>query len=378
MTSGIDIVVYFYIFICLALMVYNILYILRSKHKKGKYVREETHWHKELEAEMQRLASQDQVSSKHQKHIEKKLKNIQQLMAYHGAVTQIRGKFSQELVQKYLDHNHLIFQVLAVAYGKREPMERAYYAYLMAQYHPNREDKDNQLGSILLSYLNGSTVYCRENVLQALYAMGQLGTIENALTLINDRGWYHNTKLLSDGLASFEGDRKSLAVHLWNRCQSWNENLQVAVVQFASMVSAPLEEQLFHALTRDTLYLETRFAIIRFFQRKHYPPVKQLLLDMILDHEGGGLAIAAAAALSRYPGEDTFQALMTVVRSRNYYVRKNAAASLAALGATQENVQELRQAGDRYAAEILEYTLKEKTTGKAVYAGAQKASEVGT
>ena len=80
--------------------------------------------------------------------------------------------------------------------------------------------------------------------------------------------------------------------------------------------------------------MEIRFALIRYFRKYPYREAEEFLLAL-LDREKAefsGLAIAAAAALSAYPGKKTKEALRRALSSRNWYVRRNAAVSLKELG----------------------------------------------
>ncbi len=372
-SSFIDVVIYFYIFICLALLVYNILYILFSKRRSKAQIRRGDKWFRELEAELKNLEQGGSVSPRHQRRMARKLKKIQQLMGYHNGLERGRQKYPQPIIQQYLNENDTILQSLAHAYGRRPAMERAYYAYLMSEFCPSNPE---QLPRILLGYLEDSTIFCRENVLHALFSIGQAEPVEAALSLFHERSWYHNPRLISDGLAGFTGDKDMLARKLWRRCQYWNENLQVAVVQFATAVSDAFAEEFLTALQEDTLHLEGQFALIRYFQRHSYPPAKATLLTLLKEDQGNSRGIAAASALSRYPGEDTWQALMEAVRSRNYYVRKNAAQSLVSMGATGDHAKFLQESGDRYAAEMLEYALRGRAAKRPDTAQGHQKKEV--
>ncbi len=356
----IDVAIYFYIFICLALLVYNLLYIFFSKRKNKKHIYRGEKWFKELETELKRLQTGERVSVEHQNRMIKKLKKIRQMMGYHDAVKKGMECYPVEWMQSYLDQNQSIFQTLAIEYEKRPAAERAYYAYLMGVYRPGCKDSATQLPRILLGYLEDSTIFCRENVLQALYAMGHSGAVENALEMFQTEGWYHNPRLISDGLAGFTGNKEELALRLWTRCREWNENLQVAVVQFVTAVSDELAPDFLKALQNKTLQQEGQFALVRYFQRRVYQPAKPVLLQILSEEANNNLAIAAASALVSYPGEDTWQALMQAIHSRNYYVRRNCANALIELGATDADVEYLRNTGDRYATEMLEYILRDR------------------
>lgn len=358
MRLSVDSVIYFYMFICIALLVFNVAYIFRSRgHWKSQRKKIEK-WENFL------LTDRGTIRAAHARRsgLEKKLVKIDELMAFHSALEP-----HLEEVQRYLDRNYDMFLVLAVEYRKRPAMERAFFAHLIAVYHPDRGRRNDRLSEILLQFLDNSTVYCRENVLRALYAMGNAGAVEHALMLMQANGWYHNEKLLSDGLTSFAGDREALVRRLWKARSGWDEQLQTAVVQFATNVSDSMASDFLEALNRRETPEETRFALVRYFQRHRYEEARPALLEMAGRADEGGLAIAACAALSKYPGDDTMSVLKQALHSRNWHVRRNAAASLVLLGVSDEDKEELYGSGDRYAGEMLAYMarLRERREAKA-------------
>lgn len=358
MRSFVSLVIEFYMFICVALLLFNVLYIFRAKILGRIRGTREEQWLNEVWKESERIAAGNALSPVHVRRLERKLCRIESLMAYHNAVLTAKER-DQEQLQTYLDTYYPVFQLLAAKYGKRSAMERAFYAHVMSIYHPGRDGRNcGQLIEVLLTYLEDSTVFCRENVLQAFCAFGSAGAVERAFHLMNQNGWYHHSRLLSDGLMRFKGDREALCRQLWNKSRAWEDSFQVAVVQMATNLSDGFAEEFLSALQDPGCPLETRFALVRYFQRRRYEPAWPVLVRFLERADDGGLAIAAAAALGNYPGRDTRAILMDAMHSRNWYVRKNAAGSLIALGAGEAELAELRGKGDRYAAEMLEYVLE--------------------
>ncbi len=222
------------------------------------------------------------------------------------------------------------------------------------------------LAEILLGYLENSTVYCRENVLCALYALGNGPAVEHAFEVLNEHGWYHHSRLLSDGMAKFSGSKAELVRRLWRHRSQWADFLVVAVVQFAAGLQEAFFEEFLPGLEEEQLSQEVRFALVRYFGHHICPECKPILLRFLQTGDGGesGLAIVAASALARYHGEDTLLGLMLALHSRVSDVRRYAAASLAALGISEESMAEIRADGDRYAIEMLEYMTENRAPRK--------------
>lgn len=360
-------VIYFYILICVALLLFNLLYIARSGEVKRQQRKRKILWEKYLDG-----FAEGKVSVWNRKKLLRKLRNVQELIAFNEALENWR-KISPKDAEAFLWQNRQVFLDLTEEYGKKIPMEKAFMAYVIANFYPTVGDRRDPLLEHLLGYLDNSTVYCRENVLNALYAMGNMQTVEHAFTLMSQRGWYHDARLLSDGLARFQGDREALALRLWDCRGELLECFQVGTVRFADVLPGDsFSERFLEALEEEALPLETKFAMIRYFGHHTTPQAKPMLLGALREQTGEGqkLAIAVAAALSTYSDENVRQALKEAMHSPNWYIRQNAARSLKILGFTQEEASQIEASGDRYAAEMLKYIMGYHT------AGADSESEV--
>lgn len=354
MRSAVEFVVAFYLFICVMLMVFNLLYMARSsiiaRHREAR-VRA---WERVIREDGANFVLDDaQVG---------KLKRIGNLTGFNAALANL--ELDQDALNTFFLNNAHQIQELAIAYGGKSAMERAFMAYFIASFHCSSMPNRTMLAEILLSYLDDSTVFCRENVFQALNSLGSSQALEHAFEILNENRWYHSPKLISDGMANFTGDKERLAKRLWNNHGHWQEPLNVATVQFASSLKSNcMDEPFMHALTHEETTLEVRFALLRYFQHHPTDEARSILLKCLEDDND--LAIVAAAALGSYEGADVKEALKHTLRSRNWYVRHNSAQSLVRLGFTEDDRREIEQSGDRYALEMLEYVLARDAQSKA-------------
>ncbi|MDO4537536.1 MAG: HEAT repeat domain-containing protein [Coriobacteriales bacterium] len=346
MQSVVEGVIYFYVFVCVALMIFNILYIARSSWVARRKEREMRYWREEIENGCGSFVLSDRQL--------RKLQNVETFASFQGAV--ISWVLGTAESDTFFHNNAHQLQELAVYYGRRDAMERAFMASLIASTRCADLPNAHQLAEIMLSYLEDSTVYCRENVLQALYTLGRPNAVEHALHIMNENEWYHSPKLLSDGMTMYLGDKEELALILWENRHEWAETYNVATVLFASFLESPtISEEFEEALLYEPVTAEVRFALIRYFG---YCPSVRMHERLVRYVEGNDqFAVVAASALSSYPGDKTKQVLMKALRSRNWHVRHNAARSLSKLGLTEEERREVVSWGDRYASEMLDYVL---------------------
>lgn len=352
----IEYLLYFYLFICGALLLYNILYIFSEPLRRNSHQRRIKYWQKEVGS----VLADGRDTTGHRRKVEVKLRHLNYLQAYAAVLEDMAAIHGTESVNSYLSSLGDSFQGLCAYYGKRENMEKAYFAWFARRYHPYREEQ-TVFRQLLVGYLENSTVYCRENVLQALYASGDMEAVETALGFLSDRGIFHHKKLLSDGLINFNGDCQTLAWRLWSHLGHWNNNTITAVVQFCTSLSAAFQVEFLNVLESSSSDRELRFAILRYYRKFPYEPARECIQALALESEGEDLAIVAAFALDSYAGDDTVSVLEQALCSRNWYVRSNAAVSLLNLGAGQDTLMKLGKTGDAYAKDMLEYHLQKRS-----------------
>lgn len=348
-------VIYFYIFICVVLLVFNLLYIFRSGNVKRRQQRKVERWEKYLNSFAEGKPVWDAGE------LFRRLRNVQELMAFYEAA-ESWDQIQPGLPTSFFQSNGTMVLSLAKEYGEKAAMEQAFFAYVIAAFYPPVGNRQAPLLEYFLGYLDGSTVYSRENVLNALYCLGNIQSVEHAFLLMSQRGWYHDPRLLSDGLGRFHGEKESLVNRLWSCRRQLTECFQVGVIRFAdTLAGCGFAETFLKALETEQLPTETQFTLVRYFRRHAVPYAKPALLRLVKGGSGEKreLAIAAASALVSYPDDEVRQALKGALRSPNWYVRLNAARSLKVLGVAWEEAK-AGFSDDPYAAEMLEYILKDR------------------
>lgn len=353
-------VIYIYLFICVALLFFDMLYILRSGRIEKRKKKRTEQWQREFDCLTGEFQKRADVPEAHVKLLERRLKKTEELEAYYKALFGENGHMEKDWMEWYCVSCRGVFAKIAVAYQKKNAMERAFFAYFTSVCGQYGEIENKRMPELLLSFLEDSTVYCREHVLQALYASGNISALEQAFQYISENGWYHHSRLIADGLQHFRGDKEELVRKLWARRKNWEEVIVVGIVQFASNVSDAFQEMFCEAFAANDVTMEIKFALMRYF--RHYPYIrakKYLMEVMENEHIPDEYLIVASSVLDAYPGEETKVILKKALHHSNWYVRRNAALSLEKLGITKEDQDEIWQSNDRYACEMLEYVLGE-------------------
>ncbi len=295
------------------------------------------------------------------KRIRRQLSSIEKLMTFADAAETMDGRDPKLMRCYWRALGDETIRFLTVHYSRRNSMERAYFAWFLGRFQLVRREQQ-ELITILMGYMENSTVYCRENVLQAVYRIGSPNVVVTALGYISRHHYYHDVKLLSDGLQTFTGNKEDLARLLWQHNQDWDELLLCAVVQFVTRMKGAeaFAEPFLEALRRESTHREVRIALLRYFTRVRYEAVRPLLLDFLKEKDQAEFAIVSASALRSYPGDDTIAALKKAISSRNWHVRSNAAASLIALAKDPDGLDDILNGPDRFAREMLSYQLRKQ------------------
>lgn len=317
-------VVYLYIFVCIALMLFNLAYVLYAKQKITIGNRRVRRILKHQLTCINREKSSCVVSEREKKYLLRKFRKIENVKAFEQSLYLCIQRTSKEDTEEYLKGCVAVFYETAMEYKKKPAMERAYFAYVIGAHMKGVANYYQGISKILLLYLEDTTVYCWENVLQAFYSLGSKQELEQAFALMKKNGYCHEHRLIADGLLQFQGDQYGLAVELWEKRMEYTESVRVGILQF--MTRSPFHFSNLLLPELEEVKGEEGFAVIRYFARHRCLRATPILVE-ILQREDA-FSVAAAAALGSYASETVKNALQKAQHSALWYVRKNAALSL--------------------------------------------------
>ncbi|WP_053983580.1 HEAT repeat domain-containing protein [Niameybacter massiliensis] len=359
MSIGIEVLVYIYGTICLTLVAYSIFYKVQERKVNQLTSKRTIFWEEAIKEQCRGLAKGNKCSEKHKKFLCKKLIHLNHLIAFQHALQKQQDE-QIDILDDYIIEITSIFVFLGMEYSKKEDMEKAYLAYVISLFWPCHMKEHHRMMDILVSYLIETTVYCRENVLQALYRIGNIQAVENALRILNDHHYFHHSKLLADGLITFSGNQKFLAQVLWKSCKEWDDEMVIAIIQFITKCDEDFTELFWEMMNDSNVQIEIRLALIRYYKKHYYEPAGKQLCQYIeeSDERNVILGIVATSALENYPGATTMKVLKKALHHSDWYIRHNAAIALIHLGITGEEIDEILKGADHYASEMLSYMLR--------------------
>lgn len=356
MEIGVELFVYAYIFLCICMLVFNITYIAYSKTDKKISYKSSEKWKADIIYQIN-LNNQNKTDNGYVKSLLKKLKKLKNLQQFEEALEDVKKRMPKEL-EKYLYLNREVFIQLWYYYSHKESMEKAFFAYVLSEYG-TKDMYDKRIPEILSMYLMDKSIYCRENALCAVYKLGDAQAVASAFLMMERNNLPHNSKLLTDGLLGFTGDKESLAEVLVEKMEQFSPSLQVPIIDYIRNVSGNFCKTLYDMINGKKANEEVKISILRYFRKYRYEPAQGYIINCFNMDQGQDwqTAAVAASALDNYPTEEAVQALRRALSSSNWYVRNNAADSLLKQGVTYVDLLDIINGHDRYAREMIKYKM---------------------
>lgn len=352
----IEIIVYSYLAVCLAMIGFNIVCIFLFSRNDRETEQSRLYYTNLIKGQFGR----DIIEEKHRILLLKRLVHVRELMAFDKSL-EILYKDHPKEVQTYLRGLENVFIALGNRYSRKNEIQMAYYPYIIARYRLFYGEDQPQINRLMVDLLNKPSIYSRENALNAIYSMGISENVADALKIVDSSGYYHNKKLLTDGLMTFTGDKKELNELLWNHLPEYSLNMQLAILDYIRFSSGDFQERMLNLLKEDC-DSEIHFCAIRYLGRYPYEPAYEQLMKYA-EHEDESrweYTSITCFALASYPGERTVAVLKKNLSSRNWYVRLNASQALENLKLEYADFIDIFEGDDRYAGEMMRYRFDRK------------------
>lgn len=353
-----EMILYFYMASCLAVLVFNILYIFVDKYKGRRLEHRSLEMVDEISGQIQDT-KEGNIQEAYFFGLARRLRKLEKLRAFEFSMDEIQKTVPKEDMKEYLEHLRRVFLELVPIYEKRDEIEQAYFASLVEKFEIDRGHKGyDGLMDLMIRMVVNKGVYVRENALKALYMMGNKEAVLAAWEKMEDNEIYHSKKLLSDGLLSFTGDRGGLARLLFGHRDRFEPRLILPVMQFIRFLGEDFRSEFLEIMKKETEDKEIRLEAVRYFRKYPYGPAREALQRFLQYHEflDWEYAAVAAQALASYPGPDTVDCLKEGLKAANWYVRLNCAdALIVGLKIQKKDLFDVYNGRDRYAREILHY-----------------------
>lgn len=356
----VEILIYAYLAICVAMIMFNIVCIFVFR-KKDKNIKKRTI---DFTESIEEQLSKDTIDEAHKKFLRKKLKKINHMMAFDETLEKLYAQ-KPEQVQNYIMKLSSVFVFLTFKYSEKNKIQAAYFPYIIKKYNVFKGAYISIVTDSLMELVKEPNLYCRENALQALYSIGDAKSVIKALKTLDRIGGFHHSKMIADGLLSFSGERESLDKNLWQSFDDFSLTLKLPILDYFRFSSDAHKEKMLHIMNDKDENQELRFSAIRYFAKYHYEPALDGLYTFTTENSPiWEYKAITATALRNYPSEKTEKILRDLLCDSNWYVRYNASESLEYLNVKYEEIIDIFEGGDRYASEMLRYRFDRKKLKK--------------
>ena len=352
-----EILIYAYLAVCAAMIGFNIvcIFVFRIKDKRLD------HYSQRFIGIVHQTIEDGTVTEEHCKYLSKKLKKINNLMAFDKTLEELFPQNPKQ-TKDYIRQLSSVFTYLTLEYKKKSEIQAAYFPYIIHKYKVFQGQPISIVMDILLELVHSPSLYVRENALQAIYSIGSVECTMNALWILNESTYYHHPKMITDGLLNFSGDTKQLAELLWDNLHRFSKKMQRVIVDYFRFSSSDHQERILELLTSHGVDDEVAYSCIRYLGKYAYPPAYPILTGIVerYPHNQWIYTAITASALASYPGDRTVAVLKELLHSPNWHVRFNASQSLMSLGLYYTDMIDVFEGRDRYASEIMRYRFDQK------------------
>lgn len=349
----------FYLFVCISVVLFNCW-----KSLSGLWIRWRFAWNKRrFQRWFWRGGSQYTMLTDWQQYqlvrrMGRRLGSNGRMQAFHAAMDELESQHP-ELLARCMPLMAAIIRQAFPDYADRSAMKQAYYSFLVTRFQVMRYAPSERLTAYLLEQIRAEkSLYNLENALRAVYSSGQVSLVLEALKALDGATQiFLHEKLLVEGLLTFPR-RNELIAALWEHFAHYGKEMQELLLDYIRFASGAWKEPMLR-LAQTTGDLEIRIACLRYFARYPDERLRPMLYTIARqsDEAEWELRAVCMTVLASYPGGETIFLLKEGLRSRNWYVRYNAALSLRSLQVSEADVQDVLTGSDRYAKEMLQYRL---------------------
>lgn len=270
--------IYVYIALCFAMMIFNWFYMMYNNSSKKKMQKRDKKLIKKIDLQLALIQSGYQVSAKHKKYLEEKLKKVSNLYIFEEALS----IYEEEDILKYIEEIKIIFIGLCKIYEKKDSITKAYFAYIIGKYKITKNNRNEQITSYLFQMLEEESIYSVDNAMRAFYKLENLNDIMKAIKIIDKKANYNNIDVITKGLLTYEGNKEELAKKLWEEFENYKEKLKSAIIQYISEISdGNWNDQMYNLLKEQKQTQGVKIAIIKYFEKHYDPRIKEILFKIL-------------------------------------------------------------------------------------------------
>lgn len=348
------VIIEIYIFVCVMLLLFNLFFILTKNSRMRRLNPLKNKAKNILALEFELYTPQAGLSANAIEFLEQDINRTRNLLILETQMEKRRlhREALKEEIKPY------IFKKMD-RYAKKEKTAKAYYAYMLTRF--DYEDKTSALDySKILSFLDSECFYVFSNTMDAIYAFKDPYVLVAAIRKVDERGGFYHSKLLTDGLLSFQCCLSTLRELILKEFYTYQPLTQVSLLNYFRLKDVDIADFALEILEERTVDEEVIYAAMRYFGRHPNEESKAIFIGVLENDESFWVEqLLAIQGLKHYDEPAVRRTIKTKVTSKNWDVRSNAISYLYKYGLNGDELSEMLAFKDQFTSERLYYYYEE-------------------
>lgn len=344
------IIIEFYIIICIMLLLFNLFFILIKNTVIQRLNPLKNNSKEKLALEFEHYTPQKGLSPRAVSFLKNKLDTTNNLLILEAEMEKqrtYREQLKTEIkpyVFKQMDH-----------YQNKRNNEQAYYAYILSQFNHNPDDF-KEYYTKLLSFLNSSSFYVFSNTMKAIYTLKDSYLLAAAVKKVDERPDLYHSKLLTDGLLTFNGDLALFKKLIVKKIYRYQPSTQVSLLNYFRLQKLDVDEFCLDILIERKVDTEVLYATMRYFAGNSNLEAKKIFIDVLKNEKSSWIEqLLAIQGLKNHNSKEVRDTIKMKVTSANWEVRTNAIDYLYQNTMELEEIREILSDDDKFTIETLYY-----------------------
>lgn len=355
-------IIYIYLAISLSLIAYNICSAMFFHYSTKKAGQKKQRYRELIAEEVDRLSRGESLKKENYDYLKTKLAHIREMEAFDSALEEVEDADNPYIGELLKEVSEIIVDLMP-AYSKPRDAERlTFFLYELKHHRLLENSASPELLDRMEIITRRDNLYMRENALQAIYSSGDAERVVRVFRYMDRNEIKHNSRLLSDGLTGFKGDRDRLIREFLSYFDRFSAPYRVIILNYMRYASGDYKEEVLAILSDEKQNREVRYSAIRYFGEHCYDKAEPVLIRLASSERKMHWEYRAIAskALKKYKSKAVLEVLKSNMTDPNWYVRYNSSESLADQGYGYVNMAEVFDSEDKYAIEMLQYRLDQR------------------
>ena len=346
------IVIEFYFLVCVALLLFDISFLIVKNSRLRIFKHRFSTFEKNLNNEILKFHENGVFSTEFLDSLPKKLASTKNMVI-------LATMMEQEPTTKTIFRPYVTYELNN--YKKKSDYEQAFYAYVISVFDYSKENVRPSFANKFLTLLDTKSLYTFANTMEALYAFGDEKLLLQALHKVDERQGFYHKKLLVDGLLSAKVNFNSLNPQLVDRFYNYSPFLQDCLLDFFRMNRYDVTLLCTDLLYNQDIDAEVRYNAMRYFSRFPTVASKKYFINILKEPNTLWIdQLLAIQALENYLYDvDIINLMWTKVTNPKWFVRTNAIHFLFKHGMEKSDVCVFLQLRDQFATEALLYEFRD-------------------